>query len=368
MKTEKNRPRVGIVGGGLFGLSCALSLDKTHDVTVFEQDDDILTGATYANHNRHHYGFHYPRSKATARQCLESRDEFEGTYGECCFWDFANYYCVAKEKSLTTPEGYVRFCQDMGLEFREEWPAEGVLDRAEIALSLRVKEGIYDFDILKSLVQKRLAATATVEVKTGHRVLSGEIEPSGDKVLTVHSLGKQRQYRFDYVINAMYAGYNRFCHWFGFDKRLFQFNLQELDVIELPVAEKLGVTVQDGPFVSFLPLGHSNRYLLAHVTASQLARDICPETVPLLKRVNYIESDWQGILDACAQYIPLLRKATYLRSIFVDRVVDGTRLDEDARLTEIADHGSGCLSVFAAKIITCQSIGKKVAAMIRGQA
>jgi len=45
----KKRPRVGIIGGGIFGLSCALSLDNTHDVVVFEQGDDILVGATYAN-------------------------------------------------------------------------------------------------------------------------------------------------------------------------------------------------------------------------------------------------------------------------------------------------------------------------------
>ncbi len=36
----KKRPSVGIIGGGIFGLSCALSLDKTHDVTVFEQGTD----------------------------------------------------------------------------------------------------------------------------------------------------------------------------------------------------------------------------------------------------------------------------------------------------------------------------------------
>ena len=52
------RLRVGILGGGLF-VYPQQYLDKDYDVTVFEQFDDIL-GATYANHNRHHYGYHYP--------------------------------------------------------------------------------------------------------------------------------------------------------------------------------------------------------------------------------------------------------------------------------------------------------------------
>ena len=363
----KKRPRVGIIGGGIFGLSCAISLDKTHDVTVFEQGADILGGATYANHNRHHYGFHYPRSDDTALQCLESRAEFEELYGECCFWDFANYYCVAKENSKTTPEDYLRFCQRMGLDFRQEWPDEGVLDKSKIALCLLVEEGIYDFDILKMIVQKRIAKASTLEIKLRHQVLSGRMEPSGDKVLVVETNGEIRELRFDFIINAMYANYNRFCDWFGFEKRLFQYNLQELDVIELPVKNRLGITVQDGPFPSFLPLGHTNRYLLAHVITSQLVREIRAGTVPLLNRVNYVESNWQQIREDCSEYIPLLKKATYIRSLFVDRVVDATRLDEDARLTEITSHGSGCWSVFAAKIITCEAIAQKVTAQIRGQ-
>ncbi|MDD4859937.1 MAG: FAD-dependent oxidoreductase [Dehalococcoidales bacterium] len=363
----KKPARVGIIGGGIFGLSCALNLNRTHEVTVFEQGNDILRGATYANHNRHHYGFHYPRSPETARQCLESRALFEETYGECCFMNFADYYGVSRDNSLTTPENYVRFCEQMGLEFREEWPAEGVLDKSKIALCLRVKEGIYDYDILRKLVEKRLTETATIAIKKQHRVVSGRIEPGGEKVLVTENGGQVQEHRFDFIINAMYASHNRFCEWFGFPKRLFQFNLQELDVIELPVAEKLGITVQDGPFPSFLPLGHTNQYLLAHVIASQLVREIQPGTIPLLNRVPYIESNWAQVQNACAEYIPLLKKAKYIRSIFVDRVVDANRLNDDARLTEITRHGNGCWSIFAAKIITCEATGRKLAAEIREQ-
>ena len=86
-------PRVGIIGGGLFGLSTAIQLDGKYNVTVFEQFDDILCGATYANHNRHHYGFHYPRSPETAMQCIESAVEFEKVYKDSLVWDFDNYYC-----------------------------------------------------------------------------------------------------------------------------------------------------------------------------------------------------------------------------------------------------------------------------------
>ena len=145
------KKKVGIIGGGIFGLSCAMNLDKTHDVTVFDQASDIMTGATYANHNRHHLGYHYPRSPETAEQCLKSREDFEKVYGACCVNDFASYYCVSKDDSKTSAEDYIRFCDKVGLKYKEEWPAEGVLDRSKIALSLRTEEGVYDFIALKKL-------------------------------------------------------------------------------------------------------------------------------------------------------------------------------------------------------------------------
>ena len=194
---------------------------------------------------------------------------------------------------------------------------------------------------------------------------SGRIEQNGTKVLVAEKQGEIREFKFDFVINAMYANYNRFCDWFGFKRRLFQFNLQELNVIELPTKMRLGVTIQDGPFPSFLPFGNSNKYLLAHVESSQLIRDVSSGTTPLLNRVNYVQSNWQQIRDTCSDYIPLLQKATYLYSLFVDRVVDVTRLEEDARMTDITNHGCGCWSIFAAKIITSEAIAQEVAMQIR---
>lgn len=364
------RKRVGIIGGGVFGLGCAIHLGTDHDVVVFEQAADVLKGATYANHNRHHFGYHYPRSPETAHQCLDSRASFEAVYGECVHRAFANYYCVSKEESKTTPDDYIAFCEAVGLGYREEWPEDGVLDRSRIALCLRTEEGVYDYHTLARLVCQRLAAVSHAQVLANHKVVGACIGVDGDKVLSIETPdGKAREERFDYVINAMYANYNRFCDWMGFEKRLFQFNLQELCVIDLPVAAPLGVTIQDGPFASFLPLGFSpNRCLFAHVEASQLIRDVSAGRTPLLGRVLNVESNWQGVRDVSAPFVPLLKRAEYVRSIFVDRVVDATAAGTDARLTDVTDHGQGCWSIFAAKIITCEANAARIAAAIRGQA
>ncbi len=362
-----NRPRVGVIGGGIFGLSCAINLDVDYDVTVFEQGSKILFGATYANHNRHHYGFHYPRSIETAQQCLESSIEFEALYGDCIIWNFDNYYCVAKQNTKTTPEDYLSFCDQLGLEYFEKWPEGRIVDKSKIAMCLKVREGVYDYNAMKRSLKNRINATSRVEIKLGERVISGYIDQRNCKILIVDQKAGSKEYEFDFVINAMYANHNQFCDWFGFEKRLFQYNLQELDIIELPIKNRLGVTIQDGEFPSFLPLGRTNYYLLAHVKTSQLIRKVSSGTAPILNRVGFIESNWSNIIESCSEYITLLKKAAYVRSIFVDRVVDATRFDDDARMTDITDHGSGCWSIFAAKIITCETTAKNVVAQIKDQ-
>lgn len=353
--------RVAVIGGGVFGARAAIELAKKHEVTLFERGAELLTGATYANHNRHHYGFHYPRSAETAEQCQRSRAGFEKEFGACLDWNFDNYYCVAKADTKTTPDDYVAFCKKHGLAVEAASPPSGVIDMSKIALCLKAKEAVYDTAKLRGMIKERLTG---VDVKLGTEITGAELLSSGKKRL--HISGGSAARDFDYLVNATYANTNRFAAWLGFAARKLQFNLQELDVIELPLDRRVGVTVQDGNFPSFIPLAGTNRYLMAHVIESQLVREISAGTTPLLGRSNYVESNWSKVREVCAEYLPIVKKATYVKSIFVDRVVDSARLSDDSRVTEIVDHGKGCWSLFSAKVITCVSaaedLAKRVAA------
>ena len=62
------RPRVAIIGGGIFGATCALILGERFSVTLFERHSDLLMEATRANQYRHHAGYHYPRSLETIKE------------------------------------------------------------------------------------------------------------------------------------------------------------------------------------------------------------------------------------------------------------------------------------------------------------
>ena len=55
--------RIAIIGAGFFGTACAIRLSKKHNVHLFEKKNTILCGASRANQQRFHLGYHYPRSK-----------------------------------------------------------------------------------------------------------------------------------------------------------------------------------------------------------------------------------------------------------------------------------------------------------------
>ena len=103
--------KIGIIGCGAFGLSAALELqkNKNYKVSVYDRSSDILAGATYANHNRHHYGFHYPRSQQTIDQINEGKSVFEYYFKNALFFNFHNYYCISQKKTKTNNYNYEKF-------------------------------------------------------------------------------------------------------------------------------------------------------------------------------------------------------------------------------------------------------------------
>ena len=142
---------------------------------------------------------------------MESREEFETIYRTCCVSNFANYYCSAKENSKTSAKDYILFCDHVGLKYKEEWPAEGLVNRSKIELSLKTKEGVYDFTKFKNLVEDRIKKTSTLKIKLNHRVLSGSIKAGGEKNLITQNKTTHNAHTFDFIINAMYANHNQFC-------------------------------------------------------------------------------------------------------------------------------------------------------------
>jgi L-2-hydroxyglutarate oxidase LhgO len=84
-----------ILGGGIFGITASLVLSELgYNITVIEEKNDILLGATLVNQNRIHYGYHYPRSSNTIKESLIGLESFLNFYGNSVNYNFKKYYAI----------------------------------------------------------------------------------------------------------------------------------------------------------------------------------------------------------------------------------------------------------------------------------
>ena len=93
--------RIAIIGAGFFGTACAIRLSKKHNVHLFEKKNTILCGASRANQQRFHLGYHYPRSKKTIDEIKSNYKEFRNFFGNNVFGKTVNYYGICKERDNT---------------------------------------------------------------------------------------------------------------------------------------------------------------------------------------------------------------------------------------------------------------------------
>ena len=71
---------------------------KKHNVTIFDKNDEILSGASKKNQLRFHKGYHYPRSIKTLSEIKEFSGLFLNFFGKNVIGSTINYYGVAKKK------------------------------------------------------------------------------------------------------------------------------------------------------------------------------------------------------------------------------------------------------------------------------
>jgi hypothetical protein len=361
--------KIAVIGAGIFGLSAALELSSEYEVYVFESNGKILGGASYANHNRHHYGFHYPRSNLTAQQCLNSKESFEQAYGDCLFRNFLNYYAVAKKNSYLTFDEYLKFVDQMNLKYEIVPTPKELFNPNEIEGCIRAHEYVYDFELLKNKLERKIyLAGKNLKIKLNTKVINVVIAPNNQKIVTVERIDDDNSISdifFDVIVDATYGATNHFRGWLNGSTKSLQHNLQELAIIEMPNINPVGLTVMDGMFPSILPLGNSPYFLFAHAEHSQLKRKISSRGDSLLNQSLYIETNWSATKSNSEKYITALKDAKYIKSIIVDRVVDTVSSISDDRISEISYMGHQCWSIFSAKVITSVEIAKKLLKQIQ---
>ncbi len=345
--------KIGIIGGGIFGITIANRLAKSNKVEIFEKNDDILKAASDVNQCRVHRGYHYPRSDKTVKEVLESQDEFYEEYKEAIMRDTENYYCISHENSQTSADEYVKFCQRNNLEY--SLSKLDIIDESNIDLCVKVKEYLFDHKKLKAICWKKLKAN-NVKVYLNKEVSEKIFED------------------YDQIIICTYADTNELLSKFPEKQLNAQFEICEKIFVKLPKSfHKKSVLIMDGPFMSIDPVGETDLFIIGDVVNTVLSSNngIKPKIEKKFLDVlnkglisNPPFTNFQSFIKSATKFMPEVIKAEHMGSSFCMKTVLSNVEKTDERPTMVRKINEKIISVFSGKIPTCVYAAKKVEEMV----
>ncbi len=348
-----NNLKVCVIGGGIFGLTAAIYLSKfSKEIKVFDKNNFILSGATQFNHNRHHFGYHYPRSLDTALQCMNAKKDFDKFYRNSIDYSFRNFYAISKNNSKITYKKFENFCKKASLGFNNVSVPKNIFNSDLISKCYNVREGVYNFSKVKSIILNRVRKCRNIKLVNNVKV-EGYIDQT--KTIEYLKFKKKAKENFDLIINATYESIND--HILK-DKIDMEYNLQEMCKLRIN-AKRFGCTILDGEFPSILPIaGKKNEFLFAHVKHSQLVK-MKSKMIPKKIFKKNIPSQIDLTFEKSKKFVKILNEAELIGSF---RVIRAVNIDKksDSRKSEIIFHQNGNLSIFSGKIITVEKIGKEI--------
>ena len=333
---KKLYPKVLVVGGGIFGTTASVALATSgFNVTLHEELDGIMKCASDINQYRLHRGYHYPRSKSTAQECLDGLKSFKRKYGASVVNGNVNhFYAISSRDSMVSKEEYLKFLYEMGLEYNVNEPFNGT------DLTVEVGEELFDSEKLRVQVTQKMKG-AGVNV-----------------VLNKHTT-KEDFDDYDYVVIATYAKINELLD----ESVQYQYEVVEKPVVKLPKEYKnKSVVVMDGPFMCLDPY-KDGYHVLGHVEHAIHSTNVGDYPMVLNKHiVGYLNNGVihnpkvtkiNKFIEAGMEFFEDFDKLEHIGSMFTVRTVLAHREHDDARPTIVTQEAHNVYTIFSGKIGTC---------------
>jgi hypothetical protein len=341
-------PKVLVVGGGIFGCTSAISLSNSgYTVTLHEELDDIMKCASGINQYRLHKGYHYPRSKDTALECLVGINTFKKKYEDTVVnGDIQHFYSISSKDSLITGDDYINFLNDIELKYNIHEPNMGT------QLTVSVDEQLFDSDKLKDIVERRMLALG-VEKICNKKTIKKDFEG------------------YDFIVISTYSKLNDLLD----TPRQYQFEVVEKPVVKLPkMYENKSIVVMDGPFMCLDPF-KDGLHVLGHVKHAIHSTNI--GEFPIVPNKDLLKYLNNGVVKnpkvtkinkfkkAGMEFFEEFDKLEHIGSMFTVRTVLSYRDYDDARPTLVRKEGDNIFSIFSGKIGTCVTASTQLVDMIK---
>jgi len=341
--------KIAVAGAGIYGATAAIRLaEDGHQVHLFDPLG-VLRAASAINQYRVHAGYHYPRSAETITEIAEARSEFTQAFAGAIVRNSRHYYAIPNEHSLTPPALYESVMSAHGLPLRvcrPEWMNFDFIEKC-----FEVEEDIYDPDVLRGLVETRLATH-------GIRLQRREFTPP-------------MRSDYEFVVWATYGlGPSR-----GFFKTA-KYQVAEKMLIELPPQLRgIALVVVDGPFTAFDPYGNSARSLFGsakntnHWTTTNANEPIPQPYARILNKPEFEPvpfTRFAAMRADCCLTVPAAANAVYLGSRFTIRVVEDNP-EHDRRILHVREGAAGEIHIFSGKVVSAVKAARLVCELVAGK-
>jgi|GEM_PF-2444272 len=399
--------KIIIIGGGVAGCTTALEAAKLgFEVTILEQNPDILQGTSARTPGRMGLGYHY-FDPNTAKTYMEHTVDFMQQYPDCVLGNEDESYLrngryfIVKDSIIPRQELMARY-DEAALHFekmcnsdpknkifptthlhRTLYPREFEtdVDTSKVDYAIETKEHLLDWEKFEIKLRTELLQYQNIGIETNFEVTDVTRLPSGKFVLSNSS---EQQLSSDYVVNCSWQNIEKLDSKLGLahDDQKMTSRLKLLTEVELPpeLKKKPSMFFCVGPHAMFSNLGNGiGRITFAPITNfGTTVESEMPEPWQhwLKSGLNEEETSRYGreIIAGVSQYIPAMANAKVIKvipGIVKSRGdVELSNPDSDFHKRDysgVAERLEGWIDNAAMKLFYCLGNAKEVTKIIQSQ-
>ena len=262
--------RVLIVGGGVFGIHSAIELAKLGvEITIAEEQSGILLGTSGNSILRIHSGLHYPRDFETAIQSQNGYRPFLEYYSDCIRLNFDNYYGLAREGSKSTKIEIEQMASSTGIRVDSLDPSDLAatgINSSLLESAWQIPEGVIDLIRLKLFYLSEIKQNQ-VNLKVNLKIDELNLKHGSWFAFSSGNLVGE----YDFVVRATHGRDAIKSNVEDVSNQLYEFHLTSMLEISSD-SRPFGMTVLDGEFITLLPTGAEDRFLVYGPGVSILER------------------------------------------------------------------------------------------------